>query len=458
MATATASFLLLVLLVSGAPPARATGSPLVGPMAVVGSTLVDQGEGGLPVTLRGVDVLAWTSGPYAQGFIDAKAVTTLVGWGANFVRLAISADQYLHSCADETQDASYGTQLAQAVDALTSNGIYTVLDIHSSDPNCMWTSSRTSGTVPLPGEDTAAALKALVSQFGDNPLVGYEPFNEPQGCAKAATGLGASQFVPSTSDPGGMCPNATLSSLAWNNPGTVTASSMGVLGVSLGVQSYQAPGMDSLYQTIMQAVPAGAPAPLVFLDANAWASSLNTFDALGGSLATASNIVQVFHPYDCQDTSGALSDGHLSAMCQDTTPETCATTSSRIRAYMTDPATGQAWRRPVVFDEFNFPAQEDTYYARSATPLGKVPIFLYQHGSWVNNAIAALQRQEAAGWALYYFQNADVSDYQTPYTMLVPGITPTTPPPWVANTNAAPAVSAMEGATLSCQDPPLGLG
>jgi len=447
----------LVLLGSGGPAARAGQAPLVGPLAVVGNTLVDQGQGNLPVTLRGVDVLAWTSGPYTNGFVDTDALDTLVAWGANFVRLAISADQYLHSCGNEAQDPNYDTELAQAVGALTSRGIYTVLDIHSSNPDCMWSASQSSVSVPLPGEDTAAALAALVGQFGSNRLVGYEPFNEPQGCAEADSGLGSSQFVPWTAEPGGWCPDQTEANLAWDNPGRVEASSINLLGRWIGVQSYQAPGMDSLYQTIMGSVPTGAPTPLVFLDANGWASSGSTFDSMGDPLAQASNLVQVFHPYDCQDTSGALSDGHQSAMCQDATPESCSTTSSWIRSYMADPATGGSWTRPVVFDEFSFPAQEDSYYAHSST-LGKVPILVYQHGYWVNNAIAAMQSQRVGGWAFYYLQNADVSDFQSPYSMLTSGITATTPAPWTPNANAAPAVSAMEGASLSCENPPLGFG
>jgi hypothetical protein len=444
-------------LVGGPPPARAAQAPLVGPLAVSGTSLVDLGQGGKVVTLRGVGVLADTSGPYPGGLVDANAVSTLVGWGANFVRLGISADQYVQGCPDEQYDTNYRTQLAQAVQALTSHGIYTLLDIHTSDPDCLWSSGQTSASVPLPGPDTAEALSGLVAQFGANPLVGYEPFNEPQACAESTGGPGATQFVPIASEPGYRCPTQAQGQLAWNGSGTVYTTAVSLLGVPVGVQGYSAPGMASLYETIMHSVPAGAPTPLVFLDANGWAASGSTFDDMASQLAGASNIVQVFHPYDCQDTSSAVSDGHQSARCLETDPEACSTTSSAVRSYMSDPATGGPWSRPVVFDEFNFPAGEDSYYVNG--PLGvQVPVLVYQHGYWVNNMIAAMQGDGAAGWSLFFLQNADVDNYVTPYSMVVPGIDASTPTPWTPNANAAPAVAAMGGATLSCEAPPPGFG
>jgi hypothetical protein len=411
------------------------------------------------VTLQGVNIDAAGPGPYSGGFVDPKAVSTLVGWGVTFVRLAISTDQVMQQCPNEVYDPTYRLELAQAVQALTSQGILTALDIHESNPDCLWPSGQNSATVPLPGEDTAEVLASLVNQFGSNPLVAYEPFNEPEGCAKATSGLGASQFVASLSEPGGVCPNATELDLAWNNPGTVTVGGVKVLGQTIAAKAYQAPGMDSLYQTIMNNRPAGAPAPLVLLDANEWAAAGSTFDAMGAPLASASNVVFVFHPYDCQDTSSPDSDGHQSAVCQDSTPESCSTVSKKVSGFMTDPATGGRWSRPVVFDEFNFPAGENGYYTNGSGLLGsRTPILVYQHGYWVNNMIAAMHSDGAAGWSVFYFQNADVSDYQTPYGMLIPGIDASTPTPWTPNANAAPAVDAMQGATLSCEAPPLGFG
>lgn len=452
--------LLLGLLGLGPSPAVAVRAPLVGPIAVSGSTLVDQGAGGRAVTLQGVNIAATGPGPYSGGFVDPMAVSTLVGWGATFVRLEISTDQVMQACSGEVYDPTYRSELAQAVQALTSQGILTVLDIHDSNPNCLWPTAQNSGAVPLPGEDTAQVLASLANEFGSNPLVAYEPFNEPEGCAKADTGLGASQFVSYLSEPTGACPTETESNIAWSNQGTVSVGGIKVLGQTVAPKTYQAPGMDSLYQTIMNNRPAGAPAPLVFLDANGWSAATETFDAMGTPLSSASNVVLVFHPYDCQDTSSAASDGHQSAVCRDSTPESCSTVSQRVGWSMTDPATGGRWSRPVVFDEFNFPAGEDSYYTTGGGGLlgGKTPILLYQHGYWVNNMIATMQRNGTAGWSVFYFQNADVSDYQTPYGMVSPGVGPSTPTPWPANTNAAPAVNAMQGASLSCEAPPLGFG
>ena len=448
------------LVLSASPAARAAQVPLVGPLSVAGRTLVDQGDGGRIVSLQGVNVLATGSGPYVGGFVDPNAVSTLADWGANYVRLALSADQYLQACPNEVYDTSYRSELAQAVQALTSRRIYTVLDIHASNPNCLWSTGQTSYNVPLPGNDTATVLGSLVSKFGSNPLVGYEPFNEPEACAMSTSGVGATRFVPAWSESGGWCATSTQANLAWNGPGTVIVGGVKVLGMLVGGKQYQTPGMDSLYETVMHNLPAGAPTPLVFLDPNGWAASGSTFDAMEAPLASASNLVEVFHPYDCQDTSSINSDGHQSAVCADSTPETCSTTSSKVDRLLTDPATGQPSNRPVVFDEFTFPAGENGYYVDTKTPFGtqQVPILLYQHGYWVNNTIAAMQQGGAAGWALYFFQNADVNDTITPFSMLQPGITPSTPTPWTPNANASPAAQAMAGESLSCESPPLGFG
>ncbi|HAM00792.1 MAG TPA: hypothetical protein DCQ30_00965 [Acidimicrobiaceae bacterium] len=457
-ASVLAALSLLGGMLAAGAPARAAQAPLVGPLAVSGSTLVDQGQASRGVTLQGVNVLAETAGPYGQGFIDPSGIATLADWGANFARLAISADQYTQSCPNEALDPTYRTELAQAVNGLTSRGIYTVLDIHTSNPNCLWSSGQTSNAVPLPGEDTAATLASLAATYGSNPLVGYEPFNEPQGCAQSTGGFGATQFRADSSEAGEVCPNDTEAQLAWNNAGTVTVKTVNIFGTAIGGQQYPTPGMASLYQTIMNNLPAGVAKPLVFLDANQWGSNRSTFESMSPPLNSASNLVEVFHPYDCQDTSSPLSSGHQSAQCRTATPEACSTTSSGVQSYMVDPATGSLRSRPVVFDEFNFPGGEDSYYAHAGTLNRNVPILVFQHGYWVNNMISAMQDDRAAGWSVLYFQNADVNDYQLPYMMLAPGIGSSSPTPWPANVNDGPAVAAMGGSHLSCESPPLGFG
>jgi hypothetical protein len=198
----------------------------------------------------------------------------------------------------------------------------------------------------------------------------------------------------------------------------------------------------------MNAVPVGDPKPLVFLNPNYFASDPWTFDNLPAPLSTATNVVQVFHPYDCQDEGGG------SAICRDSTPETCDVTSQIVTHDMTDPGTGGSWSRPVVIDEFNFPANETTYQVREGSLL--VPITVYQHGYWVNNMISAIESQGGSGWALLRYQNADVNDYDGPWSLVVPGIDKSTPTPWQPSANAAPAVASMQGQQLSCETPPFG--
>lgn len=441
------------VLIAPSSIARGQSAPLVGPIAVSGSGLVDQGAGGAPVTLAGVEVPVTSNGPYPGGFVDPDALSTLQSWGANFIRLEISSDELLEECP-ENYDWNYTSELNQAVQELTADKIFVVLDIGESNPGCLWSSGQGSGAVPVPGYDVETALAQLARTYGSNPLVGYEPFNEPEACAMSTSGAGASEFVPVDTQPGGQCATEIQANLAWNNPGTVISGAANVFGLLVGGKRYDAPGMVQLYQTIEENLPSGAPPPLVFMDANGWAADASTFDAMEQPLASASNIVEVFHPYDCQDA------GSGSAMCDEANPEACSTATANVDRYLADPATGAPWGRPVVFDEFDFPAGERSYDYTGSGLLGstRLPILMYQHGYWVNNTISAMQSGGAAGWSLYYFQDADANDYQTPYSMTQPGVESDSPVPWTPNANAAPAVAAMQGAQLSCEAPPPGFG
>ena len=441
-------------LVSCAQVAAGAGAKLTGPLATDGTALVDEGNGGALVGLHGVDVLATSGGPYPNGFVDPSALTTLEAWGVNFVRLEISSDAYLEQCLGESYDSAYGTDLSQAVQELTSNGIFVLIDIHATNPDCLWSSGQESGVVPLPGYDVVSTMSSLVSRYGTNPLVGYEPFNEPEGCAMGTTGPAASQFVPLLSEPNRACPSAKVADLAWDNPGTAIVGGVQLLGTVVGGRRYGTPGMVQIYQTIEHSLPAGAPQPLVFLDANGWAAMPVTFDAMGPALSAATNVVQVFHPYDCQDRGSGTGE------CDEAAPEACSVVTSHVSSFLSDPATGRAWSKPVVFDEFDFPANERGYDYSVSTALGQaqVPIVMYQHGLWVNNAIASMQSAGVPGWALYFFQNADNDPEATPYSMTPSGTSSSTPVPWAPNANAAPAVQAMQGARLSCQNPPPGFG
>lgn len=447
-ASVCTTVLVLGGIVGGGSAAHAVTSPLHGPLAASNGHLVDEGAGGGVVTLRGVTLQATATSPQPGGILDAKGLQTLLAWGANFARIQLSSDALLQKCPNEVYDPNYGTELTDAVNQLTSNGVYVLLDVHATNPGCLWSGPQTSGTAALPGEDVIPALSELAGEFGANPLVGYEPFNEPEACAEATSGPGAGLFVPSSTYASGVCPNEALAAQALMQPGQITVPTRLVFGISLGLTSYPTPGFVQEYDTIMSHLPSGSPSPLVFLDDNYFSSDRATFDNLPPALAAAGNLVQVQHPYDCQDV------GNGSAVCDDATPETCTTIGQDVARAMTDPATGGAWSRPVVFDEFNFPASETTYQVRDGSLL--VPIRLYQHGYWVNNMVAALQNAGASGWALLHFQNADMDQGVTTYSLVVSGITQSTPTPWQPNVNAANAVTAMQGQRLSCEPPPIG--
>lgn len=434
-------------------PATAQQAPLVGPLAVAGSHIVDEGRAGQAVVFRGVNITADGLGPIRGGIVDSAALSTLQGWGTDMVRLGISSDDFLQRCPGEVYDPNYRSDLSQAVDQLTASGIYVILDIQTSNPACLWSSPQNSEVVAVPGTDVLQTMSSLAATFGSNRLVGYEPFNEPQTCAQIVGGY--ERFVPSSSESNGVCSSEQSAARAWNDAGTAMVAGVNVNGIYALGKTYAAPGMDALYRAVMSSVPAGSPAPLVFLDANYFASDRGSFDSLAGPLAGAPNVVGVFHPYDCQDVSppGTAEDGE----CREPTPEACATVGQRVGQLLTDPSTNSRWSRPVVFDEFNFPGGEQTYKGRIFSNLS-VPISLYQHGYWINNMIAAIESDGGAGWGIFAMQNADIADASEPYTMTAPGISANTPTPWAPSSNDAPAVAAMQGKQLTCEEPPLGYG
>jgi hypothetical protein len=286
---------------------------------------------------------------------------------------------------------------------------------------------------PMPGQDAVTFWQAIATQFGNNPLVGFEPWNEPQACAQGAAAVPIS--------PG--CSQADADA-GWGDDLEMTA----------GATSYADAGMHGLFRVIHSA----APTSLVFLDANGFASTPATFDSLPADMAASPQLVFAVHPYDCQDTSTAASGGRSSAHCLDPSPEACPTIQSRLSRFVDDPATRAPLSRPAVITEIGFPEFEAKYVAPRRTH-GKVvasEIRLYDRGNFMNNFIAIAQAL-GDGFALFAFDDADNgSDWNGPYGLVRKPVRPGDVGPWPPSADGAPLQAAGTGATLSCQNPPFG--
>jgi hypothetical protein len=218
--------------------------------------------------------------------------------------------------------------------------------------------------------------------------------------------------------------------------------------------------MKALYETVRQ----GAPSGVVFVDANGYAGDNHSFDnvcqtSTGATCAweNPSDMVYVFHYYDCQDATPAGQTTQL-ANCEDNTPETCATITGRLGNQLQDHAhAGAPWPAPVDFNEFGWPQNEAKYQYPTTNLLGQkvqTQFSVYNHGLFLNNVIATLQ-SHGVSWSVFAYGNQQPGQnvWQGPYTLVLSADTV----PWTPNPDGQSLVNGM-AQTLSCQDPPAGDG
>ncbi len=475
------------------PIEYSSASGLVGPLAVSGSTIVDSASGHV-VNLKGVNAPV-------EGF-DPASIATIKSWGGNFARVTVSDDRYVQSCRNETYQPGYVSSLLAEVNALTSAGVFVVIVDGSTNPGCAFARPQTSSVAPLPGPDALTMFASLAQTLGSNPLVGFEPYNEPQVCPDGAQA--GSVLVPAsqldqdlelvypqnaltdvssrTSVPTyGTCdgwvggyPNASASNWSQEQADSLAAHALfngGTVLTQAGFDhvSYAGQGFQKIVDTLRSN---GASRSLIFLDSNIWATDPSTFDyvtpqakcesdATGIPFAPCwnnlSNYVGVEHYYSCQWASTDL--GITKDTCGSAAPESCRVISADLGSLLSDPSTGQAWSVPVVVDEFGWPQSAPLpgttiYYGND----GK-PIFVYQHGLFMQNVVSYLDAHNI-GWAAFSWDNAD-QDYgqQSPYVLESNAPTPTASnAPWLPNEDGAPIKASMQGQSLPCQEPPPGFG
>lgn len=266
---------------------------LVGPLRTVGKQICDVGHQDDRVVLRGVNLgtienmpagTTSESDPPTQAEIDQ-----MHAWGANVVRLLLSADLVDHAylgttCGFETYDPAYARYIAQVVSWANTEGMLVILDLHDTNPNCYWNETNTAARgasesgglhLAMPGTDVASALGALTRRFGRDPLVAFELYNEPHVCASMNGKVGLNSYHNNR------CAHQESSAASfWARGGTVSDQG----------EVYRAPGMNALYSQAR-----AATRDLVLVDANDYAGDPASFRAL----QPATGIVQILHFYPC---------------------------------------------------------------------------------------------------------------------------------------------------------------
>jgi endoglucanase len=134
------------------------------------------------VTLRGVD-LNGTEYKCAQGEgifdspITMPAVTALLSWKINVVRIGLNEDCWLGiNGADPTYSGTnYQTPFEEAVTLLTTNGINVIVELH-------WSSTGTAlalGQEPMPTATSLKMWQEVAAVFKGNGSVVFDLYNEP---------------------------------------------------------------------------------------------------------------------------------------------------------------------------------------------------------------------------------------------------------------------------------------
>lgn len=167
----------LVLVLFGAYPA-ATQDGFTG-LHAQGNTLLDGNDS--PVQLHGVNrsgaEYACLRGPNAvDGPTDAASVRAMAAWHINAVRIPLNEDCWLGINGVAVGGSAYQAAITAWVQALTSAGMYVILDLHWSAPG----TTLADGQMPMPDADHAPDFwNSVAETFKDNQDVAYDLFNEP---------------------------------------------------------------------------------------------------------------------------------------------------------------------------------------------------------------------------------------------------------------------------------------
>ena len=210
---------------------------------------------GQPVTLRGLVMPGLEQkGTLAGTGVSEQAVIEAKDWGANFVRVPLGEQFWLSSNCNYVP--SYVSTVDQVVQWITSLGMVALLDLHTNTVGgCQ------AGTEHNMADEAQAPTfwSEVAQRYGNpasaeySPLVAFDLYNEPH----------------------------NVSDAVWLNGGKTTDS--------VGGQTYQAAGMQQLYNS----VHAAGSENLVFISGLNWASTPPS------TLVKGSNIVYAVHYYTC---------------------------------------------------------------------------------------------------------------------------------------------------------------
>jgi hypothetical protein len=311
--------------------APAVAPSVVGPLHTSGNQIIQ--ADGQSVTLRGLVMPGLEqSGTLSGTGVSKQAVLEAKAWGANFVRVPLGEQFWLSSNCNYVQ--SYVSTVDQVVNWITSLGMVALLDLHTNTVG----GCEAGGPHNMADEAQAPTFwSEVASRYGDptspeyNPLVAFDLYNEPH----------------------------NISDSVWLNGGETTDY--------YGGQSYQAAGMQQLYDVVR----AAGSKNLVFLSGTNWANTPPT------TLVKGDNVVYAVHYYTCESA--------LPPACTNADPYDPAQDLSKW--------VGLSASQPVVVTEFGWPSQGSGTYDLNVIE------YAASHG-WGWSAFAWEDRQYPTQWDL----------------------------------------------------------
>jgi hypothetical protein len=342
--------------VSGSTTLRETFGAL---HTTAGNTNILDADGN-PVMLRGLNLDP--QGPTDKYLIQRYFRSNVYDevrddWKANTVRAFIDLDQWMQPCPVEQQhgdyDPNYKSVYQEYAKAATQRGMFVMFVLGRSPKRLCDVSGpqmMAERDIANTADDAAHFWTSVANTFKDNPMVGFELFNEPHSALDGSV---------------------TLTDAQWLNGGTISCNANHA-GCPDATPTWTAAGMQEMYN----AIRATGATNIVMVDGQDWAN--RTPPALISSSASttratdypATNVVYNLHYYSCPSYAPATATAAASYNCsggtQPQATDTCTTTptpwyqtaATRIQPWV-------AWRSangvPIMENEFGWPNNTNAY-------------------------------------------------------------------------------------------------
>ncbi|MHB8669682.1 MAG: fibronectin type III domain-containing protein [Acidimicrobiales bacterium] len=338
---------------------------------------------GRPVVFKGIkrdgpEKYLWNSQGSAN-FPSRAEIDHLTNWGATLLRLPLSEDLWNGAaragsrCPGEIYDGSYQSKVDDVVNYAAKHGIMVLISLTFTNPDCLLNPANTPGSsgggasFPLPGPGAVTFWSDIARLYGTNPMVSFEPYDEPHVCAKqpSLTSPGNAEGTP-----GGGCSNVDFANpVASDTPNTVVWATGGTVNAG-NSQTYRGVGLATLTNQIR-----AASSNLIFVDANSYSGDAYTFAS--PAMFGGANLVYVSHLYPSTDA--------------------CAGVKSNVDWFLH--WANQSGAHPVVFDEFGWPH-----------PTESVPNEM--------NSLVDYFNSVGVGWSAFAWSGADYQTWKSPWALL----------------------------------------